>query len=448
MDMRTKLPSKDNPSGYLDERIAQGISRVDRAIFTDPDLFEIEMDRIWEGNWIYLAHESQIPRPHDFMTLFMGRQPVILARSGTGEINAFINACAHRGTTLLRECRGNKAEYACPFHGWSFDSAGKLAGIFMEKGAGYPEGFDRSRYNLTRVPRVKSYRGFIFGSLNDDVLDLEQHLGPATTMIDLIVDQSDQGIEVLKGVSTYTFGGNWKIQAENGVDGYHLYATHGNYVMTTEHRRNLRGDADNVKAMQVQGITKKKGGFFDLGHGHVVLWGDFPNPVDRPGWSMLDVYKERFGEVRAHWMVCRLRNLLLYPNVFLMDQTSTQIRVFRPLSVDETEVTIYGFAPKGEAPENRAHRIRQWEDFFNASGMATPDDIMEFKQCQIGYRGKLARWNDLSRGLKHLQIGKNHEEAEALGIRVQSSGTKLEDEAIMLAQHRYWLEVMERAQEG
>ena len=444
MDMRRKAPSKDDPAGFLDFRRDEGVCRVDRSIFTDPELFELEMERIWEGNWIYLAHESQIAKPHDFMTLTMGRQPIILARDGQGKINAFINACAHRGTTLLRECRGNRAEYACPFHGWSFDSAGNLAGIFMEKGGGYPDNMDRSQYNLTRVPRVQNYRGFIFASLNADVLPLEEHLGPATTMIDLLVDQSEQGLEVLKGYSTYTFRGNWKIQAENGVDGYHLYATHGNYVQTTEHRRKLKGDGDNVKAMQVQGITKKKGGFFDLGHGHVVLWGDFPNPVDRPGWPLMDIYKERFGENRAHWMVCRLRNLLLYPNVFLMDQTSTQIRVFRPLSVDETEVTIYGIAPVGEDPKDRAHRIRQWEDFFNASGMATPDDIMEFKQSQIAFMGKLARWNDLTRGLEHLDLEHNPEEADKLGIRVNSSGEKLEDEGIMLAQHRYWMDVMSR----
>ena len=206
----------------------------------------------------------------------------------------------------------------------------------------------RSNYGLTKVPQVKSYRGFIFGSLNADVLPLEQHLGPAAACIDLLADQSPQGLEILKGSSTYTFRGNWKIQAENGVDGYHLYATHGNYVMTTEHRRKLRGDADPIKAMQVGGIDKKQGGFFDLGHGHVMLWGDFPNPADRPNFSQLAAYTEKFGAQKAHWMVARLRNLLLYPNVFVMDQTSTQIRVFRPISVDETEVTIYGIAPKGE----------------------------------------------------------------------------------------------------
>jgi benzoate/toluate 1,2-dioxygenase subunit alpha len=67
-----------------------------------------------------------------------------------------------------------------------------------------------------------------------------------------------------------------------------------------------------------------------------------------------------------------------------MDQFSSQIRHYRPLAVDETEVTIYCIAPKGESVEARSRRIRQYEDFFNASGMATPDDLEEFRACQIG----------------------------------------------------------------
>ncbi len=74
-------------------------------------------------------------------------------------------------------------------------------------------------------------------------------------------------------------------------------------------------------------------------------------------------------------MVNETRNLCLYPNVYLMDQFSTQIRVIRPLAVDKTEVTIWCFAPKGEPDQARALRIRQYEDFFNVSGMGTPDDL-------------------------------------------------------------------------
>ena len=64
-------------------------------------------------------------------------------------------------------------------------------------------------------------------------------------------------------------------------------------------------------------------------------------------------------------------------------------------------MTIYCIAPKGESDESRTRRIRQYEDFFNASGMATPDDLEEFRACQIGYMGSAAQWNDLCRGAAH-----------------------------------------------
>jgi Rieske [2Fe-2S] domain len=72
---------------------AKGVYRVDRDIFTDPEIFELEMKHIFEGNSIYLAHESQIPNKNDYFTTYMGRQPIFIARSRDGELNAFINAC-------------------------------------------------------------------------------------------------------------------------------------------------------------------------------------------------------------------------------------------------------------------------------------------------------------------------------------------------------------------
>ena len=100
---------------------ANGVYRVGRDIFTDPEIFELEMKHIFEGNWIYLAHESQIPNKNDYFTTYMGRQPVFIARNRDGKLNAFINACAHRGAMLCRFKRGNKATYTCR------STAGRLA---------------------------------------------------------------------------------------------------------------------------------------------------------------------------------------------------------------------------------------------------------------------------------------------------------------------------------
>jgi benzoate/toluate 1,2-dioxygenase alpha subunit len=144
------------------------------------------------------------------------------------------------------------------------------------------------------------------------------------------------------------------------------------------------------------------------------------------------------------WMVHRSRNLCLYPNVYLMDQFSSQIRHYRPIAVDKTEVTIYCIAPRGEAPAQRAHRIRQYEDFFNASGMATPDDLEEFRACQMSYLGTAARWNDMCRGAEHWIEGPD-EGADAIGLKPLMSGVKTEDEGLFVVQHKHWQDIMRAA---
>ena len=88
-----------------------------------------------------------------------------------------------------------------------------------------------------------------------------------------------------------------------------------------------------------------------------------------------------------------------------MDQMSTQIRHFRPVAVNKTEVTTYCIAPVGESDEARERRIRQYEDFFNATGMATPDDLTAFNNSQLGFMGEKAKWSDMSRGAKNVVEG-------------------------------------------
>ena len=427
----------------VDENPETGVYRCRRDIFTDPDLFELEMQHIFEGNWIYMAHESQIPNPNDYFTTSMGRQPVVITRNRKGELQAFINACSHRGAMICRHKRGNKATFTCPFHGWTFSNGGKLLKVKDPEGAGYPDSFNcEGSHDLTKVARFESYRGFLFGSLNPDVKPLTEHLGEATKIIDMIVDQSPDGLEVLRGSSTYVYDGNWKLQTENGADGYHVSATHWNYAATTN-RRKEADKVDNVRAMSAGGWAKQGGGFYSFEHGHLLLWTTWSNPEDRPNWDRREELAATYGQAMADWMINRSRNLCLYPNVYLMDQFSSQIRTYRPIAVDKTEVTIYCIAPRGEAPEARARRIRQYEDFFNASGMATPDDLEEFRSCQIGYRGRAAQWNDLCRGATHWIEG-GDAGAKAIGLKPLMSGAKTEDEGLFAIQHRYWMDTMRR----
>ncbi len=433
---------------HLDEALVEdhenGIFRAKRSIFTDEDLFELEMKHIFEGNWVYLAHDSQIPGVGDYFTTYIGRQPIIISRDKQGGLNALINACSHRGAMLCRRKTDNRTTFTCPFHGWTFNNTGKLLKVKDPRDAGYPEQFNKEgSHDLTKVARFESYRGFLFGSINPDVKPLEEHLGESTKIIDMIVDQSPEGLEVLRGASSYTYDGNWKLQAENGADGYHVSATHWNYAATTA-RRTTGESANETKNMDAGGWAKQKGGYYSFDHGHLLLWTEWLDPSNRPLFDRRAELVENYGEAKADWMINISRNLCLYPNVYLMDQFGSQIRHFRPISVDKTEVTIYCIAPKGENAEARASRIRQYEDFFNASGMATPDDLEEFRSCQKTYLATAAPWNDLSRGVTH-QITGPDANADVIGLKPISSGVRTEDEGLYPIQHGYWVQTMRAA---
>jgi benzoate/toluate 1,2-dioxygenase subunit alpha len=243
----------------VDDR-ENGIFRCRRDIFTDAELFELEMKHIFEGNWVYLAHESQIPDVNDYFTTTIGRQPIVITRDKAGTLHAVINACAHRGAMLCRRKHGNKASFTCQFHGWTFNNAGKLLKVKDGKTGEYPQGFNtEGSHDLKRLPRFDNYRGFLFGSLSPDVAPLEEYLGATRVIIDQIVDQAPNGLEVLRGNSSYIYDGNWKLQMENGADGYHVSSVHWNYSATMGHRNY---ETDGVHTVDASGWSKSVGGVY------------------------------------------------------------------------------------------------------------------------------------------------------------------------------------------
>jgi len=431
---------------YIVDDVQEGMFTIDRALFIDPELFALEMKYIFEGTWIYLAHESQLPHAHDFYTTTIGRQPIILMRNQQGEIGGFLNTCPHRGATVCLSKRGNQKVLTCPYHGWSFNTNGASISVKDHAAGAYPPAFDQLDHGLTRVPRLTNYRGFLFGSLNPHVQDFATHLGAARVFIDMIADQAPQGWEVIKGSTEYTYGGNWKLQTENGVDGYHFDIVHRTFMGVIQRR--AASGKDTVRAVDVERLDKPETatGCYDLGNGHTLLWADYPNPQDRPLYERRAELAIQHGEVHTSWMMDRLRNLLIYPNIFFMDQTSTQLRVIHPLAVDKTRVSTYCIAPVGESARDRRHRLRQYEDFFNASGVGTPDDLAAFEACQRGYNGRLVRWQQgYVRGTQRMTLGADTE-AHALGIHPYSSSSDFRDETLYHGQYRRWLHLMREGQ--
>jgi len=431
----------------VDDRVAEGAFSVHRDVFRDPEIFELEMKHIFEGTWVFLGLDSQAPSPHDFFTTFIGRQPVVVSRDRAGTLRCFVNSCRHRGSIVCHTQRGNRKVHTCPYHGWVYDSAGRLLDMKDGRQARYPEGFAGQDHDLVAIPRFGSYRGFLFGSLNPAVAPLHEHLGDARTGIDLVVDQSPEGVELLRGTHSYTFNANWKLQIENCVDAYHLTSTHPSYIEIVNRRKS--GESANQMASVDFGRYKDEQavrGSFCFDHGYNILWGVNPAFRARPLHESLGELRERVGEVRARWMLY-MRNLTLFPNAQFAENASLQLRVLRPLAVDKTEMTTWCVAPRGESAAARSLRIRQYEDFFNASGLATPDDSVSFEDCQAGYQGRLVDWQQgYVRGMGLLKAGGNAY-SEELGVTPRTSVCgpfDVQDETIFHSLYREWLHLLTR----
>ena len=124
MTARSTRPLTGKALGYDWSELVQE-DRVHRLIYSDPKIFEAEMTNIFGGIWVYIAHESEIPNPNDFVTRRLGLRPMIVLRDGDGKLRALFNRCTHRGTTLTRADKGNARSFSCPYHGWNFLNTGQ-----------------------------------------------------------------------------------------------------------------------------------------------------------------------------------------------------------------------------------------------------------------------------------------------------------------------------------
>jgi benzoate/toluate 1,2-dioxygenase subunit alpha len=185
-------PIMHNGNGHADE-IAALIEpgRVHRRVYTDPNLFDLEMERIFGRAWLFVGHTSQVPNPGDYITTELGRQPVIMVRHRDGSVHVLLNRCTHRGAKVVNERSGHAQRLVCCYHGWAFDTDGALAAVPVPEGCG--EGFDKNALGLARAPRVGEYRGFVFASLADKGPSFEDHIGPVKGNIDDLVDRAPDG---------------------------------------------------------------------------------------------------------------------------------------------------------------------------------------------------------------------------------------------------------------
>lgn len=220
----------------------EGPTRAPYRVMHDPDIYRLEMERIFRGpTWHYLCLEAEIPNPGDYKTSFIGEVPVIVCRDENGEIHGLLNRCAHKGAMLCIEPTGNRKQFACVYHAWTYDLKGALTSVAFQRGlagkGGMPADFDASKHGLTKI-RVQNFCGLIFGTFSDQVEDVEAYVGP--DMAKQIRRVFHKPIEVL-GYYHQVLPNNWKLYMENSRDPYHATILHAFYATFKLNRLSMQG---------------------------------------------------------------------------------------------------------------------------------------------------------------------------------------------------------------
>ncbi|MGE0828372.1 MAG: Rieske 2Fe-2S domain-containing protein [Hyphomonadaceae bacterium] len=378
--------------------------RVNRRVFVDQDVLDREMKSIFERCWLFLGHESELPKAGDFIVRTVGGHNLIFVRGQDDKLRAFFNVCPHRGATVCREDRGNTKLFRCLYHSWAFDTQGKTV-VRPEPERYAPGALEAGQFDLPPVPRIEDYRGFYFINFNPAAESLVEYLAGATKYLDRVVDKSEVGLEVIGGTHQYAIAANWKCLCENTYDGYHAGPTHVTFFEYMANAGELQNMSDSLRVDDLVPHV-------NLGNGHVAspsrgAWG---RPVARASSSWSDEAKrdvaelmarleKRLGKEYASQIANDEFNMVIFPNFAVNDHFSTNIRTMEPDGPGRLRVNSWSIAPKEETKALREVRRKNFLAFLGPGGFASPDDAEALEHCQRGYYNLPDGWNDVSRGL-------------------------------------------------
>lgn len=428
---------------------SQAVSRlvredqVHKDLYLSEELFRREQRALFANTWSYLGHTSQLPEPGDFFTLDLAGQPILVLRDIEGQVRAFHNRCAHKGTQLVSAESGRLAGrfLRCPYHAWSYRLDGELVAFPLK------EGYEGTRLRqseagrgLTPIAGFHVYRDFIFGRLSPEGVGFHHYFGDILQAIDLMVDRSPTGrLQIDGGVLRNTINCNWKLYLENINDSVHPVSTHESAVRAAQSV--LKGQpADAPRPLAFEQILPfgQKYDFFEQSGGKV-----FPNGHSitgtkfsiHSGYASMPGYvaalQAAHGEERTRQILERSpQNMVLYPSLALKGSPQT-IRVIRPVAVDRTVIEAWNFRTL-DAPELLFDRALTYSRLvFSPMSVVAHDDVHLFEAQQKGLRSQAADWVSLHR---------EYDPRELEETTRETSGTS---ELLMRNQHRAWARYME-----
>jgi len=362
------MNSIQNPSGPIPDW-GDDPTEIPYWLYQDDQVRQQEQKRIYEGPvWNYLCLEAELPHAGDYRSTHAGELPVVVVRAEDGEIYAFENRCAHRGALIALEDGGNVQSFNCVYHAWSYDLQGSLTGIAFQRGVGgkggMPSGFDMQAYNPRKL-RVATFCGLVFGSLDEDVPDIEDYLGEEiASRIQRVLHKP---VRVL-GRFKQMLPNNWKLYFENVKDTYHASLLH---LFFTTFRLN--------RLSQKGGVIVSEGGLHHVSYSAIDPADTNNSPYseqglrsDRDDFRLADPSllqgRDEFGDGVT------LQILSVFPGFVLQQiQNSIAVRQVLPKGQERTELnwTYLGF--EDDTPEMQLMRLKQ-ANLIGPSGFVSMED--------------------------------------------------------------------------
>ena len=369
-------------------------TRTPYEVYVSEEIFAREQQKIFDGpTWVFLGLECEFKNPGDFTTGFIGTTPVVVCRDADGSLNGFVNKCAHRGTQVVRELRGNAEYFKCLYHAWTYDNAGDLKAVPLRKGimgnGGYPDDF-RIEDHCLRKLKIDSIAGVVFGSLDLNAPPLLDFLGPRVS--DRIKTICHSPLKVW-GYQRQTMACNWKLFVENTRDMYHapmLHAFIPQFGMFNPAKQKNDLALDNDGAHQVFSTFDQDG----VAAAAKGLVGKIAAPmIQKQMQSPADEKKDRLvfedpsvarGEVELPDGLY-LTIMPIFPaSLFTVVGNALTIRQIRPLAPDRTETVYTWFQFEDDDEEMHQRRVKQSNLFGPAGYVAMEDaEVMESTQQMI-----------------------------------------------------------------
>ncbi|MFH8446021.1 Rieske 2Fe-2S domain-containing protein [Streptomyces sp. NPDC018026] len=379
----------------LDSLVSLERGEIDRRIFSDQEIFDLEMKYIFGRAWLFLCHESQIPKRGDFFEAPMGTDNVLVVRQRDGGIKAFLNTCSHRGNAVCRAEEGNVRNFMCTYHGWTFGLDGELVGV-PGSSLFYKEKLDRSQHPLRKVAQLESYRGFVFATFDETAPPLQEYLGATGRLgLDLLAERGD--IEVVPGIQKFTVRTNWKFTVDNVFDYYHPQITHMSAFAV--------GLIPSPPDSYMEGGARSESGanlevpFLPTDLHNVVMIGEYGHAISGPDQDSLEVSAGQEPFAWRHTAETQAKlgrhgsRVAGHPHVFPTTWVTAggQLSLRVPRSPDVTEIWWFSFCDKNASSEENAALLSSHIHSFGPAGLLEQEDGENWAQSTLQTKGLKSR---------------------------------------------------------